>query len=822
VNSSQPAIWSSEVQDTPAGYMHVAGDVLLVPAHEPGSSPRRSTLHALNLTDGSLAWQKTFEDALVSGLAVLETPDVAILVAHSAVDLLRGEGALVALDAHGEMRWRWSGGARSVSAPAIIDDRICVTTDSTVLTLLDLATGAERARINLDASASLAAPLVIEGVACVPCRGPHLLAVGLDGAQRWRYTFPGEPNAWLNKTPVAIGDRLFATASNVGAVVALRARGGSPLWRVDLDPTDKKLSAPATDGRRLYVGARDGVHALDPEDGHAVWHFATGRRVEAMPVAAGGVVYATCHDHQLYALDAATGAELWRHEMQQRIEVPPLVTPDGLHIIIADHGGTLMKIVRPLGAEELEVEGRWAEAAELWRAAGEVGRAIRAFKQAEMWAQAAQLCEAQEWWVEAAEYHEQALNWAEAGRIYRGRIGNLEIAAASFVRAARAAAEQNLVDGAVGFWDEAKECYQQLGDVKKVEKCGREVARLRHLPHIQVRVEAPQVMTLEEYHEIAVELVNDGGGLAKQVLLRHTESEFAGDLKATRQIRTLSVGEAARELLLLRALAPGQRVPLDLIATYTDAAGQLYETRHRELLAVRRPGSGIVPPSESIPMEHPTHDTAAIRDLLTAAFSDEELTTLCFDRFRTVYDNFSSGMSKGQKIQLLLDYGTRHDQVDRLLSLVQGLNPAQYARFEPRLRRTEADRQREEIALEPRATIETSSVSGGVDIQSERTDIGGDVTGRDKIQSAGGHIIHAEAGATVIVGGEPRTPSAESAAGRDEASLSRQLAEAETNLKLIQERKSQYVLEVDIPLQLIKEERSLLERIAELKRQMGE
>ncbi len=754
MNPNQPAIWSSEVQDTPAGHMHIAGDVLLVPAHEPGSSPRRSLLYALNLTDGSLAWQKIFEDVLVSGLAALETPDIAILVAHSAIDLLRGEGALVALDAQGDTRWLWSGWARSVSAPAIIDDLVCVTADSTVLTLLDLATGAERARINLDASASLAAPLVAEDVAYVPCRGPHLLAVGLDGASRWRYTFPGESGAWLNKTPVSIGDRLFATASNVGALVALLARDGSQIWRVDIDPTDKKLSAPATDGLRLYVGARDGVHALDPEGGHTAWHFATGRRVEATPVVAGGVVYAACHDHRLYALDAATGAELWRHEMQQRIEVPPLVTPDGLHIIIADHGGTLIKIARPLGAEELEVEGRWAEAAELWRAAGEVGRAIPAFKQAEMWAQAAQLCEMLEQWAEAAECHEQALNWAEAGRIYRGRIGNLEIAGASFVRAARAAAEQNLVDGAVGFWDEAKECYQQLGDVKKVEKCGREVARLRHLPHIQVRVEAPQVMTLEEYHEIAVELVNDGGGPAKQVLLRHTESEFAGDLKATRQMRNLWVGGAAREMLHLRALAPGQRVPLDLIVTYTDEAGQLYETRHRELLAVRRisPGIGQFTITEPESMEHPTHDTAAIRDLLTAAFGDEELTTLCFDRFRTVYDNFSSGMSKSQKIQLLLDYCIRHDKLDMLLNLIREHNPTQYARYAPRL------------------------------------------------------------GAF----GRSASPA------QDADSFRRQLAEAEAHLKLIQDRKSQYVLEVDIPLQLIKEERNLLERIAELKRQLGE
>lgn len=44
------------------------------------------------------------------------------------------------------------------------------------------------------------------------------------------------------------------------------------------------------------------------------------------------------------------------------------------------------------------------------------------------------------------------------------------------------------------------------------------------------------------------------------------------------------------------------------------------------------------------------HDTAAIRDLLTAAFSDEELDLLCYDHFRSVYEGFSGGMSKAQKV----------------------------------------------------------------------------------------------------------------------------------------------------------------------------
>ena len=54
------------------------------------------------------------------------------------------------------------------------------------------------------------------------------------------------------------------------------------------------------------------------------------------------------------------------------------------------------------------------------------------------------------------------------------------------------------------------------------------------------------------------------------------------------------------------------------------------------------------------------------------------------------------------------------------------------------------------------------------------------------------------------------------------ASLRRQLAEAEKNLRLIKERKSEYVMAVDVPLQLVKQERALEEEIAALKAQLGE
>ena len=52
-------------------------------------------------------------------------------------------------------------------------------------------------------------------------------------------------------------------------------------------------------------------------------------------------------------------------------------------------------------------------------------------------------------------------------------------------------------------------------------------------------------------------------------------------------------------------------------------------------------------------------------------------------------------------------------------------------------------------------------------------------------------------------------------------SLQYQLAEARENLRLLEERKAEYVLEVDIPLQLNKEEQRLKRQIAELEKKLS-
>jgi len=75
-----------------------------------------------------------------------------------------------------------------------------------------------------------------------------------------------------------------------------------------------------------------------------------------------------------------------------------------------------------------------------------------------------------------------------------------------------------------------------------------------------------------------------------------------------------------------------------------------------------------------------------VRELLGAAFSDEEIVTLAFDRFRRVYDDISGEMSKTKKIRLLVDWCNERVVLGELLAEVKRRNPNQYARFASRLK----------------------------------------------------------------------------------------------------------------------------------------
>ena len=116
------------------------------------------------------------------------------------------------------------------------------------------------------------------------------------------------------------------------------------------------------------------------------------------------------------------------------------------------------------------------------------------------------------------------------------------------------------------------------------------------------------------------------------------------------------------------------------------------------------------------------YELAVVRALLNDALSDEELTTLCFDHFRPVYDLFSAGMARTAKIQHLLEYVEKRQQVARLIEAVEGINAPQVAAYRSRLRGRSTE-------TPPQVRIDTA---GGAVILGDVNTGGGDFVGRDQ------------------------------------------------------------------------------------------
>ena len=141
------------------------------------------------------------------------------------------------------------------------------------------------------------------------------------------------------------------------------------------------------------------------------------------------------------------------------------------------------------------------------------------------------------------------------------------------------------------------------------------------------------------------------------------------------------------------------------------------------------------------------YDVAAIRQLVAAAFSDEELQTFCFDNFPVVHQDFTAGQTQGQRVRLLVDFAARHGQLDALLDAIQKANPYQFDRFAADVRSASgpeapSDDSWPEPGIKPEPfepeRIQTPAVAkidtgGGAFVAGNINTGGGDVIGRDKI-----------------------------------------------------------------------------------------
>jgi hypothetical protein len=160
----------------------------------------------------------------------------------------------------------------------------------------------------------------------------------------------------------------------------------------------------------------------------------------------------------------------------------------------------------------------------------------------------------------------------------------------------------------------------------------------------------------------------------KGVTIDHSEVTVSGDMAGGNQ--TSAQGDVVGGN---KTFAGGDIVGRDKIGNITGDGNVVFTGG----LTVMQGAS----PDQPLDMPESEYDLQAVRELLGAAFSDEDINTLAFDRFRAVYEDLGGGMSKGNKIRRLVDWCVHNGQIKALLAEVKQRNPAQYSKYEHRLKR---------------------------------------------------------------------------------------------------------------------------------------
>ncbi len=677
-------IWTAELGHRITHPPLVVGQTLIVASQPQGRFVQHGRLQGIELETGHVSWQHNYEFALVTGMQayhlILEDIDVAVVTASSS-DFLQGSGSVLAFNEAGEIIWRWQPGEESFSAPLVQNRRVYLIAGSKTLTVVSPEEeGTDEHRIPLTASASYSAPIMQDGIAYIPCRGPELLAVEVDGGVRWHFQFQNTNQEWLDQTPVLAEDLLFA-ASSLGTLLAIDKKNGNQVWSLALGD-GRPLSRPALFQEHLYIGSRYGLTALEMQNGRIAWQFETPRPAAAQPLIFHDTVYFTSEDHHLYAVALEDGAERWRYELPHRIEMPPVLTPTSM--VVADRGGRVVALERPFLPEPsaeseepldtiqqkaakqtialaYEEAGIPHHAAPIWFELGDLEQAAKDYEKAQKWPEAAQL------WQQLDRYgmRAQALEkhaYAQSQKV----LDNEEKAAA---------------------WQQAALAYVETGDKEARQRCEQEVARYRREPVLGLEIHS-EPMVLNTWTRLGFTVTNTGFGVARYVKIKLKDDRFEGQVARTQTMITLAPGRDYSHWLDVCPRAQGNSVPMQLIIEYMDKLERLHKLERTFYLDVS--GAAIMPTilSPHTPEQSATPDSRQILAELSAAdgrdlpglraelvryFSLEELIDMLFELSLNA-DEFNQERASRLAREMIV-YLVRNGRLAELITLCQRRRP---------------------------------------------------------------------------------------------------------------------------------------------------
>ena len=319
-------LWTKPIAAAPVTSPLLTGEHVVI-AHSPG------VIVAHRVLDGELVWKSDLnpEQPLVADATTL------FVASGEAIHALRLTDGTVA--------WRAPAGA--LTAPLLAKGGWVVAATAGKLTTLRASDGSTV--WSADAPLQREAAAISGNTLFVPSTDGYMRAFDLGTGKRiWEQPLAGQP-----AEPVVIGDRVLFGAADK-AFYSLSATSGEQHWRFAVGASIRGRAA--SDGERVYFTALDNVlRAHDFRNGSQKWARGLRFRPLAGPVVAGGTIFVSGPNNEILMFRTLSGSPAGAVTFPAKLAVGPGMRESDYGVAVAAITGGLeeswnLLITRPVRA----------------------------------------------------------------------------------------------------------------------------------------------------------------------------------------------------------------------------------------------------------------------------------------------------------------------------------------------------------------------------------------------------------------------------------------------------------------------------------------
>lgn len=278
-------------------------------------APVGDTIYAIDRTTGSLLWEQTAGDEVISSPAIAD----GILYAGT-----RNNSLIAVSTETGGIQWRFQTQGNVDTPPVIAWGVIYFGSDSNRLTAMELET--QDVLWQFEASGDIKAPpLVYRDVVILTTNDGHIYSLNDDGQPLWSNRME---SGTAFASPVGERNKVIYTSGN--ELLARDIHSGRMVWGRPFRAADLIVGSPAVVGRHIYVGTRGGaVYGIDANRGVAMWKWPRDGVVDPITsslVVVDNKIVFRAGQRDIYAISLDGEDLLWQYslpEVEERAQTQP-------------------------------------------------------------------------------------------------------------------------------------------------------------------------------------------------------------------------------------------------------------------------------------------------------------------------------------------------------------------------------------------------------------------------------------------------------------------------------------------------------------------